>query len=404
MPSGVLRNRNFLFYAGGNAVSWTGVWMQRTGIGWLSWDLTHSPSWVGIIALAQYLPLIFFGPFFGVVLDRVDRKRYAMGVQLLSFTLGLSIFVLEAVGLLSIYVLLSMCLAIGCVNSAYQPVRLTLVNDVVPRALLTQAIGTNSMLFNTTRLIGPALGGLAIVSLGVAYTFLLCALTYVVNVSTLAAMKIQSTAKAATSGGLLEQFTAGLRYTLASQTVRELMVLSMITSILARGVLELLPAFAGGEFHTGSVGLAMLMSASGAGSIAAGFLLSRAQEEKLAALVRYGCTWSGIGVATFSLVGFYPGALAVAVVLGTLVTLSSVGLQAILQTKIDGEYRGRVVGFWGVTNVAGPSLGGALLGGLAQATGLRSATFMSGVLCALLCFVVLRKSSLFARPSIAVGS
>lgn len=397
MRTHVTSDRNFVLYAAGNTVAWIGVWMQRTGIGWLSWDLTHSPSWVGAIALAQYLPLIVFGPLFGVIIDRSDRKRCAIIIQLLIILLGVSLFLLERLGLLSVYVLLAFCLVLGFANSAYQPVRLTLVHDVVPRALLTQAIGTNSMLFNTTRLIGPALGGISIAGLGVGLTFLLCAITHLASIAALFAIRIRSAVRQAQTGGLIAQFTEGLRYTLASQTVRELMLLSVITSILARGVLELLPAFAGGEFNGGSGALAMLMAASGAGAIVAGYLLSRAHEDKLSVFVRHGCTWSGIAVAVFSIVAFYPGAVVVTVALGTLVTLSSVGLQAILQSRIDSNYRGRVVGFWGVANVAGPAVGGALLGGIAHYTGLRAATLVSGLLCAVLCFVVMRRSTQFSR-------
>ena len=371
--------------------------MQRTGIGWLSWDLTHSASWVGAIALAQYLPLIIFGPIFGVMLDRSDHRRYAMLVQSTLCVLGLALFALQHLRLLNAYVLLGVCLVLGFANCAYQTVRLTLVYDVVPRELLTQAIGTNSMLFNTSRLLGPALGGIAIASLGVASTFLICAVTYMANVVGLSSLSVRNSPRREHTGSLMTQFAEGLRYTLENPLVRELLLLSVITATMARGVLELLPAFAGGEFGGGSGALAMLMAAAGAGAIVAGYLLSRAHEDKLPVLVRHGCTWSGALVSIFGSITFLSGAVVAIVALGTLVTLSSVGLQAILQAKIDNNYRGRVVGFWGVTNVAGPSVGGAVLGGIAHFAGLRTATFGSGVLCALLCYVVMRRSSQFSR-------
>ncbi len=398
MHTGVTSDRNFLVFAAGNAVAWIGMWILRTGLGWLSWDLTHSPSWVGLIALAQYLPLVFLGPFFGVILDRVDRRRYAIVVQLASILLGVLLCVAEWSGLLNIQALLAFCLLLGCVNSAYQPVRLTLVYDVVPRALLMQAIGTNSMLFSTTRLVGPALGGVSIAWLGIGTTFLLCAMTNLASAVALMAIRLNRATRQDQAGGMLAQFTEGLRYTIAHRTVRELLVLSVITSILARGILELLPAFAGGEFDGSSATLAMLMAATGSGAIVAGYLLSRAQEHGVSALVRHASIWSGLAVAAFGSVGYFPGAIVVAAVLGTLVTLSSVGLQSILQSKIDSEYRGRVVGLWGIANVAGPAVGGALLGGIAHVTSLRGATVVSGLLCAALCLVLMRRSdSEFSR-------
>lgn len=400
----VFRNRNFAWYMAGNGISWIGSWMQRTGIGWLSWELTHSTTWVGLIALAQYFPLVIAAPLFGVLLDRSDRKRYAVIVQIVMIALGFALCLLYWADLLTIHVLFVTCLAIGLGNSAYQSVRLTLINDVVPREQLTRAIGANSILFNTTRLVGPALGGVAIVALGVGATFLINAISYIASLISIIIIEIRRTSPARQSGSIIQQFSEGLRYTLEHPRIRELILLAVFISMLVRGIVELLPAFAGGVFERGSGGLAALMAATGGGAISAGILLSRTHsEEKLLALVRSACLLAGVVIAVFGLVDRFPLAVGVMALVGASATLSSVGLQTVLQLIISDEYRGRVVAFWGMTTVAGPSIGGAVLGAIAQHTGLASVTVLSGVLCVLCCAVVLRRSRQFSRHGTAAS-
>lgn len=397
MEFDVFKDRNFAIYMGGNLVSWIGSWMQRTGIGWLSWELTHSPSWVGLIALAQYLPLIVASPIFGVLLDRSDRKRYAVVVQLAMILLGIALCLLYWADLLTIHVLFVTCLAFGLVNSAYQSIRLTLIYDIVPRELLTRAIGANSILFNTTRLVGPALGGVAIVALGVGWTFLINAASCLVMLVALLMIDIRRSHQDRHKRGVLHELVEGLRYTLEHPRIRELFLLAVFISVMVRGVVELLPAFAGGVFERGSGGLATLMAATGGGAIIAGVLLSRThQEQKLLAMVRSACLLAGVIVAGFGMVDYYPAAVVVIAAVGAAATLSSVGLQTVLQLTINDEYRGRVVAFWGMTTVAGPSIGGAILGSIAHVTGLETVSVVSGVLCVLCCVLVLRRSEQFS--------
>ena len=129
----VLRDRNFLIYSLGNAISWLGSWAQRIGVGWLSWDLTHQAVWVGLISLAQTLPLIAVGPLFGALLDRHDHRYYAMAVNTALALLALALYVLTAAHLMQIGILFILALLLGVANSAYQAVRLTMINDIVSR-------------------------------------------------------------------------------------------------------------------------------------------------------------------------------------------------------------------------------------------------------------------------------
>ncbi|NKF24157.1 MFS transporter [Solimonas marina] len=391
------RDRNFILYIGSNAIGWGGTWIQRTAIGWLSWELTHSASWVGIVSLIQYLPLIVLGPLFGVVLDRHDRKHFALGVQWALTLLASVLCAVKGMGWLDLRMLIVLGVLLGCTNGAYQPVRLAIVHDVVRGPMVTQAIAINAVLFAGMRLVGPALGGILIATAGLSLTFMVCAIAYGLSAIALIALKTQPHQPSASSGGLGSQFADGVRYALATPAVRSMMALTLITSVMARGVLELMPAYAGGEFHRGSSGLATLMSSIGGGAIVAGWLLSHGGNRRVRTLMWYACIGSGLAAFTFGLMPNFGGAIAAAVVMGTSTTLASIGLQAILQGELAPEYRGRVIGIWGVGNVAGPSMGSAMLGGIAHLAGLRATTCASGLLCALLCYVVMRRSAAFRR-------
>jgi MFS family permease len=396
MPLSLFRDRRFALYMSGNTISWMGTWMQRTAIGWLSWELTESSSWVGAIVLAQYLPLVFFAPLFGVLVDHSDKRRFALGCQTGLLLVSLALFAAYQLGVLNIYVLLVLCLFLGVGNAAYQPIRMTLIHDIAPTGMLTPAIGMNSMLFNTTRLAGPMAGGLSIVAVGVGYTFFINAATFIPMFYALMVLRFHTTEVKKNSNGVLAQLREGVRYLLSQPQFRELFLLSLTVSILARGVLELLPAFAGGVFDAGSSGLATLMAVAGFGGVASSFLLSGTRDDqKLIRLVTIGCGMIGVFIALFGGAPNFTVALVWVAGVAAMGTLSTVGMQAILQHKLDGNYRGRVVSLWGMTAVAGPALGGSLLGLIAQFTDLRGVAISSGILCALICTTILFRSPTF---------
>ncbi|WP_299593576.1 MFS transporter [uncultured Microbulbifer sp.] len=393
----VLKDRNYGLYLGGNTVSWVGTWMQRTAIGWLSWELTESSSWVGLIVLAQYLPLVFIAPLFGVLIDRMDRRRYAIACLLMQILLNAGLFAIYALGFLNIYALLACCVLLGIGNAAYQPIRLTLIHDIAPKDLLTQAISLNAVMFNVTRMVGPALGGLSISAFGVGGTFLINTLTFLGTLFSLLIVQIRPTARSSKGGSVLFQLAEGLRYIKSVPKFLELFILSVAIAAFGRGMLELLPAFAGGVFDRGSSGLATLMAVAGAGGIVAGVLLSgTTRRSTLVTFITVGCSLQGIFVVLLGFSGTFLLAMLSIFGIAAMSTLASIGMQAALQADLDSQYRGRVVSLWGMTTVAGPALGASLLGVLAQATGLPAVAVLSGVLCTVVCIGVMWRSRFFS--------
>jgi MFS family permease len=380
----VLRDRNFLIYSVGNAISWLGTWAQRIGVGWLSWELTHKTLWVGLISLAQILPLIAFGPLFGALLDRHNHRYYAMVVNSALALLAVGLYVLTASHMMHIGLLFVFALLLGVANSAYQSVRLAMINDLVAPPLLAGAIAASSILFNITRAVGPAVAGIIIARDGLAAAFAANAVSFLAMLGALAVMRLRPLAVKKSTQGLLVESREGLRYVIDHPGIRQVMLLAAITSILARGVIELLPAFADSVFGRGSEGLAELTTAGGVGAIGGALLLSWAGlTEWLPRLTRHAALCVGGFVIAFGCTRSFEVGLLLTGALGFSIVLCSIGLQVLLQHSIRDGLRGRVLGLWTAVNIAGPGIGSALIGGLAQWAGLQVVTVAAGLLCML---------------------
>ncbi len=174
-----LRNSTFAIYSAGNAVSLVGMWMQRIAIGWLTWQLTESGLWLGIVAFADFFPVLLLGLIAGAAADRWDRLRVVKTSQAISMVQATVLFVLTATGHMTIGLLVTLTALQGAVVAFNQPARLALVPSLVSSADLASAIAINAVIFNLARFIGPMFAGLAIVWSGVSAAFAVNAVSYV---------------------------------------------------------------------------------------------------------------------------------------------------------------------------------------------------------------------------------
>jgi hypothetical protein len=180
----------------------------------------------------------------------------------------------------------------------------------------------------------------------------------------------------------------GLAYVRTHRSIREVMVVVLVTQTLARGMLELLPAFADSVFSRGSLGLAHLTTASGMGAILGSLSVSRLTPLSLSRVTRYSAYAIGPLTTLFSLCRTYPSGLALCGLLTLAIVLCSIGLQVELQSNIEDSYRGRVMGLWTTVNTATPGIGGALIGALANACGLQFVCAATGIVCLILMIAV----------------
>ncbi len=360
----------------------TGQWAQRTGIGWLTWDLTHSPTWLGIIAAADLLPSVVLSPFAGVIADRsvpVRMMRVTQGIFLIH---GLALWLLTAGGFIDIWILLALSLIIG-INQPYSTAgRMVFFPTLVPREQLTTAIAINSTVFNAGRAIGPAIAGVMIAPFGVAAVFFLTFAAFVahmVNLYRIRPIRVEGGATA--PKGMAAEVAEGLRYTLR-KGIGPILLLLAVASMVSRPLAEMLPGFADEVFSRGPQGLGWLLMAMGIGGFSAAvWLTGRGAVKGLTDVVLWMTVLMGLCIAAFGMTENFWLALVVLTILGFAVVVSGTGTQSLMMTAVAGEVRGRVMSVYGAVFRGMPAIGAIALGAVAEAVGLGLAVVGAGVIC-----------------------
>ncbi|MBM3533009.1 MAG: MFS transporter [Alphaproteobacteria bacterium] len=371
-----LSHPSYRNYAIGNGVSVVGTWMQRIAAGWYAWELTESGAWIGALAFMELFPSTVFGPIGGAIVDRVDRLRMVQLTQALSMLTSGLMALAAFTGTLSIWLLAGLICAHGIIQAFAQPARLSLIAHLVPKQDLPIAVAINSITFNTARFVGPTIAGVVIVVGGASWAFLANAASYAVLLVMLGLVHpLTPTApepRESKSTNLLGEIMEGWRYAASHPGIGPILGLMIVSSVLTRPVVELMPGFAGEVFQAGAEGLARLVAAIGIGAIIGGLFL--AQRERLGGLTRLNY-WSGIAVAVLVLLFTATDDLTLGITIlgisgGAMVFNGTAG-QTLVQAAVAAPMRGRVLGIYGIIFRGGPALGALIMGALSELWGLR---------------------------------
>lgn len=374
-----LGHPDYGLYTLGNSVSLIGMWMQRVSVGWLTWDLTHSGTWLGLVAFADLFPSVFIGLIGGVAADRLDRVRVIMACQGSAMVLAVVLGAITLAGTMTVELLFALTFLGGIVIGFNQPSRLALVSSLVPRESLTTAVAINSIVFNIARFIGPAVAGLVIVASDVAWAFLANAASYLALLIALAVIRRRNpsagrdvTLSTSARGGLVADIGAGVGYAARHPGIGPLLALHLVASIMVRPVLELLPGFADHVFRGGADTLATLTSTVGIGAVIAGWLLARRTGTKgLVTLVLTSSAGVSLGVLAFVATDEIWVGIPAAGLLGAVMVASGVGLQTVVQLAVTPAMRGRVLSLHGLIFRGGPAIGALVMGAAGDLVGLR---------------------------------
>ena len=381
----VLASRDFSIYLAGSVFSLHGLWIQRVAVGWLAWELTGSEVWLGLIALSEFLPTVLFGPFFGVWADRLNRKTVAYIANCMSIALSTLLFVLTATGHMDIYILWLITAFVGIVSSAFQPVRMSMIPSLVPRELLAEAVAAQSIVFNISRFMGPALAGIAIATMGLASAFALNAISYLAMIAALLLVKLRTHHSGGAKSHFFAELREGIVYTFQHTAIRQQLLIVALSALFGRGVIVMLPAFAGEVFGGGSNALATLTSVSGAGAVLAGICLTRlGSGARLLRSTVVATVLTGVLMAGFGMTQSYAAGIALVAALGFVLTLIGIGSQTLIQTRVTETMRGRVLSLWAAVAFSAPAIGSVIIGAVAARIGVGNATWLGGLLCSVL--------------------
>ena len=252
------KNTTYGIYAAGNAVSLVGTWMQRISVSWLTWEMTHSGFWLGVVAFADFFPGLVVGPLAGAFADRTEQLTVVKSSQIVSLLQATVLFVLTATNHLNIWGLTALTALQGAVVAFNQPARLALVPSLVAETDLASAVALNSVIFNLARFLGPMAAGLTIVWSGVAASFAVNAASYVPFILALWWIRIDDGAATAPKRrNFTTDFKEGIRYTAKHPAIGALLLLLTAIGIGGRPLNQLLPAFAAQIFHLGAGGFSI---------------------------------------------------------------------------------------------------------------------------------------------------
>jgi MFS family permease len=385
-----LSNRNFRIFTAGNAVSLLGTWVQRMAVGWLTWELTKSGAWLGAVAMAEFIPVIVLAPITGVIADRFDRRKIAMVGQCFALVQSAALAVLTISGHITPLLIFLLQLAAGVVQPLIQTARLVLVPMMLPKERVGNAVAITSLIFNSARILGPAVSGVIITAVGVGWSFALNAFSYVGVISALGALRLPAhgigVRRAGAWSGMINDMAAGWRYTLKHPLLGWFIPVVGVASTLTWPIGDLMAGIADEVFQRGAGGLAAMTAAQGVGAIFGGLLLAqRPTAEGLSRIVIGAMIMSGVCLSVFALMDerFYLAALAVLAVMAFFGVMVGVGSQSLTQTVVDDAMRGRSLSVWYTITRAGPAIGALGLGSLATTFGFEGPLFAAGALSAL---------------------
>ena len=365
-------HRNYRIYASGNAVSLVGIWMQRVAVGWLAWTLAHSGTWLGVMSMAEFFPVVFLSPVAGALADRRDRVGIIRITQIAGGIEATLLAVLVYTGSITIELLFVLTLLLGVFNAFAQPSRLALIPTLVDRAALPSAFAINAIIFNSARFLGPAVAGIVIARVSVSAAFAVNAATYVVFFIAMMNLRGLPALPVAATQSLLKASAEAYAYASRHPGIGPMLLLFTVTTIGTRGFVELFPGFADSVFGRGPEGLSMLTSTVGLGAICGAlWMLLRPAIAGLTRLVLANTLVISLAVLGFTATDRFILALPCVFLAGTAMTITGIGAQTLLQATVEIHLRGRIMALYGMIFRAGPAIGAVLMGSLSGYLGLR---------------------------------
>jgi predicted MFS family arabinose efflux permease len=377
-----LRNPNFGLYTAGSAISLIGMWMQRIAVGWLTWQLTGSGFWLGIVAFADFFPVVLVGPIAGAAADRWDRLTVVKISQTISLLQATLLFWLTATGSITIELLVALTAFQGVVVAFNQPARLALVPSLVPQTDLATAVAINSVVFNLARFIGPACAGPAIVWSGVSAAFAANALSYLPFLAALVHIRIKSVEAApAKRRSMMTELVEGIRYTALHSSIAALLVLLTALGIGGRPLSELLPGIAADLFHSGAGGLSLLASSMGGGAILGGLWLGqRAHSSNLTEIAVGSSMAAAVAISVAIASSTMWVAMPAVAIVGLSTSCAGIAIQSSIQLATARAMRGRVMGLYGLIFRGAPAVGALSAGTASAYFGLRPPILLGALL------------------------
>ena len=379
-----LHSKPFRLYFAGQVASASGTFLQQTAMGWLVLKLTGNAASLGLVLAAGGVPSLLFGPWGGTIADRVDLRRLLIGTQLAFGLLAGLLWILALTGKANVTVIVVISVASGIVSIPDSPARQAFISSLVTPDDLSSAISLNGIVVNSARVIGPAIAGVLIATVGTTPCFGINALSYVaVIVALIAVRPLASTArKRKAKGGVL----AGLKYARGRQQLWLPLTMMALVGLLAFNFSVILPVLADKTFHGSGGTYGLLSTALSVGAVAGSFGVGLVRHPRRVYLMA-GALAFGLSLTATA---FAPD-VAVACVLLVLTGASAFSFVTMASTTLQlhsaPEYRGRVMALWVFVYIGTTPLGSIIDGAITKAGGTRAALLTGAAACLVAAFI-----------------
>jgi MFS family permease len=378
-----LKHRNFRLLLLGSVISTSGDFMQSVAQSWLVWQLTHSAFRLGLVSFFDTVPRLFIGAVGGAIADRFDRRRVLMITQTLGMVQAIIYWLAVYFKVILFWQIAALAFFLGCIDTVNQTSRQSLVNSMVPKDELLNAIGLQSSFFNLSKILGPSVAGVIIAAIGISGCFFLNAVSFIALIWNLYLMELPAWVEPLKKAGIWNEIKEGYGYVRNNRRIFSIVSLSYVVALVAAPYSRFIPMFATNILHVGPQGFGFLMSAPGAGAIVSALCLASTGS------FRPGIVWICFCVIGFALfLGLFAFShsfifsLALLALVGACQVAGRASSNTAIQVETPPHLLGRVlslffmdIGLW--------SLGGVAIGSAATLIGIDRTLGLSAVICSI---------------------
>lgn len=375
-----LGSPSFRVYFAGLVLSQTGAWVHRMAQAWLVLELTGSALALGALAVIEFSPMLVLSTVAGAIADRSSRRGLLIVVQAMLAAQGFALALIVFTGVASVWLIYGLAFVWGIAHAIDAPVKQVFVADLVPRERLQGAVGLSAASTNGARILGPALGGLAISTVGIGWCFVLSGASQVAMLMAIALVRVGARPALTASVGLLHDVRDGLRYARQAPEIAVPLVTLVFMGTFGYNFSVALPLLARYAFDAGAMGFGLMNGAIGFGAIVGGLTVASRAAPADRALVISAGLFAALLFAVSRLSSFGVGLLLFGC-LGLCGVFYTASTQAALQLRAEERYHGRVMGLYALIFGGLSPVGGAFTGATANALGVQDALAVNAVLC-----------------------
>jgi MFS family permease len=378
-----LRHRNFQLFFTGQSISLVGTWMTRLATTWLVYRLTRSALLLGIVTFAGQIVSFALGPFAGVWVERLNRRKLLIWTQAAASIQSLAMAALTLAHVITLWEIIVLAALQGLINAFDMPARQSfLIQMVEDRNDLGNAIAINSSMVNGARLIGPAIAGLLIGAVGEGWCFLIDGVSYFAVIASLLMMRIKLLDVRRTASGMLEQVREGWDYVRTFRPIRTILLLFSLLCLMGYPFAVLLPVFAVQVLHGGAATLGWLSGASGIGALVSALSLAlRKSIVGLTRMLRIAAAMLGAALILFGLSRTLWVSLVLMAFVGFGLMQSAAVSNTIVQSLVPEDKRARVMSYYTMAFFGAAPFGSLLAGALAHRMGAPNTLIFNGAFC-----------------------